>query len=81
MTRRHAEVHAFVERIAALSPVAIAMGKAAFYAQTELDEQDAYGLAKRIMAANALEPDAQEGMSAFLAKRTLGPADWPSTRG
>jgi enoyl-CoA hydratase/carnithine racemase len=76
-----AEVHAFVERIAALSPVAIAMGKAAFYAQTELDEQDAYGLAKGVMAANALEPDAQEGMSAFLGKRTLGPADWPSTRG
>ncbi len=71
----------FVEKIARLSPVAIAMGKAAFYAQADLGEGQAYDVAEGVMVDNALEPDAQEGMSAFLEKRTLGPSDWPSTRG
>ncbi len=75
-----AAVDDFVEKIARLSPVAIAMGKAAFYAQTELDERRAYDLAKGVMVENALDADAQEGMSAFLEKRSLGPDDWPSTR-
>ena len=68
----------FVDTIASLSPVSIARGKAAFYAQVEVDEGRAYELAKAVMAENALDADAQEGMSAFVEKRTLGPEDWPS---
>jgi enoyl-CoA hydratase/carnithine racemase len=73
-------VREFVDRIDALSPVAIAMGKAAFYAQTELDEERAYELAKAVMVENAADPDAQAGMAAFLSKRTLGRGEWPSER-
>ena len=78
MAELDAAVQAFVDRIASLSPVAIARGKAAFYAQVEVDEGRAYELAKAVMAENALDADAQEGMSAFVEKRTLGPEDWPS---
>jgi 1,4-dihydroxy-2-naphthoyl-CoA synthase len=35
-----------------------------------LDEQGAYDLTKEVMVANAAMEDAQEGMSAFLEKRT-----------
>ena len=30
------------------------------------------------MATNALAGDAQEGICAFLEKRSLGPGEWPS---
>jgi enoyl-CoA hydratase/carnithine racemase len=60
----------YVQRIAALSPVAIALGKAAFYGQAELGEASAYELAKAVMVENALEPDAQEGFRAFVEKRS-----------
>ena len=63
-----AAVQTFVDTIASLSPVAIARGKAAFYAQVEVDEGRAYELAKAVMAENALDADAQEGMSAFVEK-------------
>lgn len=55
--------------ILASSPDAIRQGKAAFYAQQALDEAAAYELATGVMTANALRPDAQEGMAAFLHKR------------
>jgi enoyl-CoA hydratase/carnithine racemase len=58
-----------VAAIASLSPVAISLGKEAFYAQVDLDERGAYDVAKRAMALNALAPDAQEGFAAFLEKR------------
>jgi enoyl-CoA hydratase/carnithine racemase len=58
-----------VGAIARLSPVAIAMGKEAFYAQVDLDERGAYDVAKRSIALNALADDAQEGIAAFLEKR------------
>jgi enoyl-CoA hydratase/carnithine racemase len=59
-----------VDRIAASSPLTVRIGKEAFYAQVELGEQGAYELTKGVMAANSLAGDAQEGMSAFLEKRT-----------
>ena len=66
-------VNEFVEAIARLSPLAIAVGKEAFYGQIELDEHRAYDLAKTVMTMNSLAEDAQEGFCAFLEKR---PATW-----
>jgi enoyl-CoA hydratase/carnithine racemase len=48
----------------------VGIGKAAFYAQIDLDQAKAYAYAKEIMSMNALADDAQEGMSAFLERRT-----------
>jgi enoyl-CoA hydratase/carnithine racemase len=57
------------EKVARSSPLTVAIGKEAFYAQVDLDEHGAYDLTKSVMATNALAGDAQEGMSAFLEKR------------
>jgi enoyl-CoA hydratase/carnithine racemase len=59
--------------VARSSPLTVAIGKEAFYAQVELDELSAYDLTKSVMAMNSLAGDAQEGMCAFLEKR---PAKW-----
>jgi enoyl-CoA hydratase/carnithine racemase len=56
-------------QIAQASPWTISLGKQAFYAQIDLDQQKAYAYAKEVMSMNALADDAQEGMSAFLEKR------------
>jgi enoyl-CoA hydratase/carnithine racemase len=55
--------------IAAASSFTIGLGKAAFYAQIDLDEARAYDYTKEIMSLNALAEDAQEGIGAFLDKR------------
>jgi enoyl-CoA hydratase/carnithine racemase len=55
--------------ILASSPLVIRLGKAAFYDQLPLDESTAYDRATDVMTHNAQCHDAQEGMSAFLAKR------------
>ena len=70
-----ATVDRLAGRIAEASGRTIAIGKEAFYSQIERDEDGAYDLTKRVMAANAANADAQEGMSAFLAKR---PPVWPA---
>ncbi|WP_433325866.1 enoyl-CoA hydratase-related protein [Spirillospora sp. CA-294931] len=46
-----------------------ALGKETMYAQLDRPEHDAYALAVEVMAASSQTPEAQEGMSAFLAKR------------
>lgn len=55
--------------IAAKSPKVLAMGKRAFYEQIDRSMADAYTYASAVMAQNMLEPDAHEGIDAFLAKR------------
>ncbi len=60
---------AFVERIAEASPFVVALGKRAFWRQVEMPLADAYAAMSGVMCANAVEPDAQEGMRAFLDKR------------
>ena len=52
-----------------------ALGKRGFYAQAGLDQDAAYRQAITLMAAAAVTADAQEGISAFLAKR---PPSWPA---
>jgi enoyl-CoA hydratase/carnithine racemase len=64
------ETRKLATRIAAASPLVIALGKQAYYTQIDLDQPKAYAYAKEIMSMNALAADAQEGMSAFLEKRT-----------
>jgi enoyl-CoA hydratase/carnithine racemase len=64
------EVGTIVEAIGASSPLTVGIGKEAFYAQVELDEHRAYDLTKAVMAMNAGADDAQEGMCAFLEKRS-----------
>jgi enoyl-CoA hydratase/carnithine racemase len=65
-----AAVDELVEKIARSSPLTVGIGKEAFYAQLELDERSAYDLTKSVMAMNSLAGDAQEGICAFLEKRS-----------
>ena len=64
-----AEVAGLAGRIAAHSKVAVALGKRAFYAQIEQGVAAAYATAGQAMACNMLDPDAAEGVDAFLGKR------------
>ncbi len=67
--RLEAESQTFVERIAEASPFVVALGKRAFHRQAGLSVEDAYAQMSEVMCGNAVEPDAQEGMRAFLDKR------------
>jgi enoyl-CoA hydratase/carnithine racemase len=58
-----------IAAIAGSSAYTVATGKRAFYAQIDRAETDAYDRCERVMTANALAHDAQEGMTAFLHKR------------
>jgi enoyl-CoA hydratase/carnithine racemase len=55
--------------IAAKSPLTVAIGKKAFYAQAELDLEQAYAYCAEVMTTNMLARDAEEGIDAFLQKR------------
>jgi enoyl-CoA hydratase/carnithine racemase len=57
-------------RIAESSNVTVAIGKQAFYTQIDMDQEKAYSHAKEIMTMNMMAADAQEGIAAFLEKRT-----------
>jgi enoyl-CoA hydratase/carnithine racemase len=65
-----AEALAMAEKIAAKSPVTVAIGKEAFYAQLEQPLAVAYADAAATMVRNMLERDAAEGIGAFIEKRT-----------
>ena len=45
------------------------VGKHAYYAQIDLDQDKAYAYAMEVMAANAVTDDGQEGIASFLEKR------------
>jgi enoyl-CoA hydratase/carnithine racemase len=62
-------------RVAAKSPVALKLGKAAVRKQAGMSLAEAYELTSRVMVENMLEADAEEGISAFLEKRR---PNWPS---
>jgi enoyl-CoA hydratase/carnithine racemase len=65
-----ARVRSTAELIASKSPTAIAMGKRGFYAQAAQPDLDqAYATASQVMVDNMLQPDAEEGIRAFLQKR------------
>jgi enoyl-CoA hydratase/carnithine racemase len=58
------------QRIASASSLTVGIGKRAFYRHIDLGIADAYDLCQEVMSENAAAEDAQEGMSAFLEKRT-----------
>jgi enoyl-CoA hydratase/carnithine racemase len=64
------EALALARAIAAKSPAVVATGKRAFYAQAEMPVADAYDYTARVMVENMLARDAEEGIGAFLEKRT-----------
>lgn len=60
----------FAEKIAAASPFVVGLGKRAFHAQADLPVAEAETAMSRVMCGNAVEPDAREGIRAFLEKRS-----------
>jgi enoyl-CoA hydratase/carnithine racemase len=64
-----AETEKLARQITEASPLTLSLGKQAFYAQIDLDQQKAYDYAKEVMSLNSLAADAQEGIGAFLEKR------------
>ena len=52
----------------------VKIGKKAFYNQTEMTISDAYKYASEIMIENMINQDSEEGIAAFLEKRT---PNWP----
>jgi enoyl-CoA hydratase/carnithine racemase len=62
-------VQKYANTIASKSPLAVSLGKAAFYRQAELPLAEAYAHAAGVMVQNLLARDAGEGIGAFLDKR------------
>lgn len=56
--------------IASKSSMALATGKQAFYHQREMTLADAYDYASQVMVDNLLKHDAEEGINAFIEKRS-----------
>lgn len=63
------EVEAVVASIVAKPRLAVAMGKALFYRQIDVDIESAYADAGTTMACNMMDPSALEGVQAFIDKR------------
>jgi enoyl-CoA hydratase/carnithine racemase len=64
-----AEVMALVNELAQLSPYALRIGKEGFYRQVEEKQAEAYRLMAEAISCNAVAPDGQEGIAAFVEKR------------
>jgi enoyl-CoA hydratase/carnithine racemase len=65
-----AETRKLANRISEASELVVALGKQAYYTQIDLDQPKAYAYTKEVMSMNLLAHDAQEGIAAFLQKRT-----------
>jgi enoyl-CoA hydratase/carnithine racemase len=61
---------ALARQIAAKSALTVKIGKEAFYRQLEMSLADAYRYASAVMVENMLARDAEEGIGAFIEKRT-----------
>ena len=64
------ESMAMAEKIAAKSSMTLKTGKQAFYAQAEMKLSEAYQYASKVMVDNMLKHDAEEGITAFVEKRS-----------
>ena len=63
-------VNKYAAVIASKSPLVLKTGKEAFYRQLEMPLEQAYDYAAAVMVENMLARDAEEGIGAFLQKRT-----------
>ncbi|MBC8461821.1 MAG: enoyl-CoA hydratase [Deltaproteobacteria bacterium] len=68
--RLEEETRVLAKDIAQYSLNILNLGKQAFYQQIEMAEMQAYQYAKEVISANALMPDALEGMSSFLNRHS-----------
>jgi enoyl-CoA hydratase/carnithine racemase len=68
--RLDTEIDRLTAAIVAKPPSVIAAGKALFYRQLELGLAPAYQIAGQAMACNMMDDIAQEGVAAFIEKRT-----------
>ncbi len=64
-----AEVQALAATICSKSPVALEIGKVAFYKQLECGLTEAYEYTSAVMVRNMMTNDAAEGIDAFIEKR------------
>jgi enoyl-CoA hydratase/carnithine racemase len=62
--------------VASKPPQTLAIGKAAFYRQSEMALADAYAYAAGVMVENMLHAESREGIGAFIDKRA---PDWDKT--
>ena len=68
--RLDSTIQEMTDTLLAKSPLTLAIGKEAFYRQIEMTTEDAYTYAGDVMVRNMLAEDSEEGISAFLEKRT-----------
>jgi enoyl-CoA hydratase/carnithine racemase len=67
--RLEEETGALASELARYSSETLGIGKQAFYTQIHMDDERAYRYGREVISANAVTPDAREGISAFLEKR------------
>jgi enoyl-CoA hydratase/carnithine racemase len=68
--REREEAMSLAREIASKSALTVKIGKEAFYRQLEMNLADAYAYAARTMVENMLARDAEEGIGAFIEKRS-----------
>jgi len=68
-TEREAAI-ALAQKVALKSAYTVKLGKEAFYRQAEMSLADAYRYAAEVMTENMMARDAEEGIGAFIEKRT-----------
>lgn len=68
-TERDAAI-TLAEKVALKSAYTVKLGKEAFYRQAEMNLADAYRYAAEVMTENMMARDAEEGIGAFIEKRT-----------
>ena len=58
------------KKISTKSMRTLKIGKKAFYKQREMSLEDAYNYTSSVMIENMLDKDSEEGINAFIEKRT-----------
>ena len=64
------KVFGIAEKISSKSMTTLKIGKEAFYKQKEMTIEEAYNFTSAVMIENMLKKDSEEGISAFIEKRT-----------
>jgi enoyl-CoA hydratase/carnithine racemase len=67
--RQDGDVMSLVHELAKLSRYALTLGKKGFYEQVERSQAEAYEVMAEAISCNAVAPDGQEGIAAFVEKR------------